>query len=54
MTASTLSVPTTDRYAALLETADDVARQHDPVACKAREVGDWALNRRAPEFSLYR
>jgi alkylation response protein AidB-like acyl-CoA dehydrogenase len=27
---------------------------HDPVAYKAREVGDWALNRRAPEFSLYR
>ena len=21
---------------------------------KAREVGDWALNRRGPEFSLYR
>ena len=27
---------------------------HDPVAYKAREVGDWLLNRRAPEFSLYR
>jgi alkylation response protein AidB-like acyl-CoA dehydrogenase len=27
---------------------------HDPVAYKAREVGDWALNRHAPEFSLYR
>lgn len=27
---------------------------HDPAAYKAREVGDWALNRRAPEFSLYR
>lgn len=27
---------------------------HDPVAYKAREVGDWALNRRAPDFSLYR
>jgi alkylation response protein AidB-like acyl-CoA dehydrogenase len=27
---------------------------HDPVAYKAREVGDWALNRRASEFSLYR
>ena len=27
---------------------------HDPVAYKAREVGDWSLNRRAPEFSLYR
>jgi alkylation response protein AidB-like acyl-CoA dehydrogenase len=27
---------------------------HDPVAYKAREVGDWTLNRRAPEFSLYR
>ncbi|MDO9353060.1 MAG: acyl-CoA dehydrogenase family protein [Solirubrobacteraceae bacterium] len=27
---------------------------HDPVAYKAREVGDWELNRRAPEFSLYR
>lgn len=27
---------------------------HDPVAYKAREVGDWALNARAPEFSLYR
>lgn len=27
---------------------------HDPVAYKAREVGDWALNRRRPEFSLYR
>lgn len=27
---------------------------HDPVAYKAREVGDWALNGRAPEFSLYR
>ncbi|MGD9696291.1 MAG: acyl-CoA dehydrogenase family protein [Thermoleophilia bacterium] len=27
---------------------------HDPVAYKAREVGDWVLNRRGPEFSLYR
>jgi alkylation response protein AidB-like acyl-CoA dehydrogenase len=27
---------------------------HDPVAYKAREVGDWTLNRRPPEFSLYR
>lgn len=27
---------------------------HDPVVYKAREVGDWILNRRAPEFSLYR
>lgn len=27
---------------------------HDPVAYKAREVGDWTLNHRAPEFSLYR
>lgn len=27
---------------------------HDPVAYKAREVGDWVLNRRRPEFSLYR
>lgn len=27
---------------------------HDPVAYKAREVGDWVLNHRAPEFSLYR
>lgn len=27
---------------------------HDPVSYKAREVGDWVLNRRAPEFSLYR
>jgi alkylation response protein AidB-like acyl-CoA dehydrogenase len=27
---------------------------HDPVAYKALEVGDWALNQRAPEFSLYR
>ena len=27
---------------------------HDPVVYKAREVGDWALNQRAPEFSLYR
>jgi alkylation response protein AidB-like acyl-CoA dehydrogenase len=27
---------------------------HDPVAYKAREVGDWTLNQRAPEFSLYR
>lgn len=27
---------------------------HDPVAYKAREVGDWTLNRRAPAFSLYR
>lgn len=27
---------------------------HDPVAYKAREVGDWWLNHRAPEFSLYR
>lgn len=27
---------------------------HDPVAYKAREVGDWTLNRRPPQFSLYR
>jgi alkylation response protein AidB-like acyl-CoA dehydrogenase len=27
---------------------------HDPVAYKAREVGDWVLNQRGPEFSLYR
>lgn len=27
---------------------------HDPVAYKAREVGDWVVNRRRPEFSLYR
>ncbi|OBJ83249.1 acyl-CoA dehydrogenase family protein [Mycobacterium sp. 1245852.3] len=27
---------------------------HDPVAYKAREVGDWALNHRHPQFSLYR
>jgi alkylation response protein AidB-like acyl-CoA dehydrogenase len=27
---------------------------HDPVAYKAREVGDWELNHRGPEFSLYR
>jgi alkylation response protein AidB-like acyl-CoA dehydrogenase len=27
---------------------------HDPVAYKAKEVGDWALNARGPEFSLYR
>jgi alkylation response protein AidB-like acyl-CoA dehydrogenase len=27
---------------------------HDPVAYKAREVGDWVLNHRGPEFSLYR
>ena len=27
---------------------------HDPVAYKAREVGDWALNAKGPEFSLYR
>lgn len=26
---------------------------HDPVAYKAREVGDWTLNRRAPAFTLY-
>ncbi|HNP55820.1 MAG TPA: acyl-CoA dehydrogenase family protein [Gordonia sp. (in: high G+C Gram-positive bacteria)] len=26
---------------------------HDPVAYKAREVGDWTLNQRAPQFSLY-
>jgi len=26
---------------------------HDPVAYKAREIGDWTLNRRAPEFTLY-
>ncbi|MFT4088714.1 MAG: acyl-CoA dehydrogenase family protein [Gordonia sp. (in: high G+C Gram-positive bacteria)] len=26
---------------------------HDPVAYKAREIGDWVLNRRAPEFTLY-
>jgi alkylation response protein AidB-like acyl-CoA dehydrogenase len=27
---------------------------HDPVAYKAREVGDFVLNGRGPEFSLYR
>ncbi len=27
---------------------------HDPVAYKAREVGDFLLNGRGPEFSLYR
>jgi alkylation response protein AidB-like acyl-CoA dehydrogenase len=27
---------------------------HDPVAYKAKEVGDFVLNGRAPEFSLYR
>jgi alkylation response protein AidB-like acyl-CoA dehydrogenase len=27
---------------------------HDPVAYKAKEVGDWVLNDRGPEFSLYR
>lgn len=27
---------------------------HDPVAYKAKEVGDWALNGQRPEFSLYR
>ena len=27
---------------------------HDPVAYKAREVGDWVLNSHHPEFSLYR
>jgi len=43
MTASTLSVPATDRYAELLETADDVARQLRATAAE-----------RAPEFSLYR
>ncbi|WP_132994187.1 acyl-CoA dehydrogenase family protein [Gordonia zhaorongruii] len=26
---------------------------HDPVSYKAREIGDWTLNRRAPAFSLY-
>jgi hypothetical protein len=26
----------------------------NPVVYKAREVGDWALNHRGPEFSLYR
>ena len=26
---------------------------HNPVAYKAREVGDWTLNQRAPQFSLY-
>lgn len=26
---------------------------HDPVAYKAREIGDWVLNGRAPQFSLY-
>ncbi|WOC13965.1 acyl-CoA dehydrogenase family protein [Gordonia sp. MP11Mi] len=26
---------------------------HDPVAYKAREIGDWVLNARAPQFSLY-
>lgn len=27
---------------------------HHQVAYRAREIGDWALNRRGPEFSLYR
>jgi alkylation response protein AidB-like acyl-CoA dehydrogenase len=27
---------------------------HDPVAYKAKEVGDWVLNGQRPEFSLYR
>ncbi len=27
---------------------------HGPVACKARQAGDWAPSRRAPEFSRYR
>lgn len=27
---------------------------HDPISYKAREVGDYALNGRAPEFSMYR
>lgn len=27
---------------------------HDPVAYKAKEIGDFVLNGRAPEFSLYR
>ncbi|BBY35310.1 acyl-CoA dehydrogenase [Mycolicibacter minnesotensis] len=27
---------------------------HDPVAYKAKEVGDWVLNAQRPEFSLYR
>jgi alkylation response protein AidB-like acyl-CoA dehydrogenase len=48
MTASTLSG--FDRHWRNLRTHT----VHDPVAYKAREVGDWALNRRAPEFSLYR
>lgn len=26
---------------------------HDPVAYKAREIGDWTLNRNAPAFTLY-
>ncbi|MCF8610438.1 acyl-CoA dehydrogenase family protein [Gordonia sp. HY285] len=26
---------------------------HDPVAYKAREIGDWVLNTRAPQFTLY-
>lgn len=26
---------------------------HDPVAYKAREIGDWVLNHRAPQFTLY-
>lgn len=26
---------------------------HDPVAYKAREIGDWVLNARAPQFTLY-
>ncbi len=26
---------------------------HDPVAYKAREIGDWVLNRTAPTFTLY-
>ena len=26
---------------------------HDPVAYKAREIGDWTLNHTAPAFTLY-
>ena len=26
---------------------------HDPVAYKAREIGDWLLNERAPQSTLY-
>ncbi|GAB07968.1 alkylation response protein AidB-like acyl-CoA dehydrogenase [Gordonia amarae] len=26
---------------------------HDPVVYKAREIGDWILNERVPQFTLY-